>query len=42
MKIKAKVRKIGHSYGILIPKALVDTETLTEGENIIAEIKKDH
>jgi len=36
--LKTKVFKLGTSYAILVPKALVDTEVIKEGEEIRAVI----
>ena len=32
--IKAKIRKWGNSYGIVIPKEVIESENLKENENI--------
>ena len=38
LKIKTKVRKIGSSYGVLIPKALVDCDALPLGKEIVLKV----
>ncbi len=38
IEIKAKVRKVGQSYGVLIPKALIDCKALPLGKEIVIKV----
>lgn len=38
IEIKAKVRKVGSSFGVLIPKALVDCNALPLGEVVVLRV----
>ena len=38
IEIKTKVRKVGSSYGILIPKALIDCKALELGKEITLKV----
>ena len=40
MEINTKIRKVGNGYGMLIPKALIDSKVLTEREEVKVFIKK--
>ena len=40
MNAKTKVKCWGNSLGIILPKALVDQEELTEGEEVEITIRK--
>lgn len=37
---KVKVRKVGDSLGILIPKDIADTESIKEGEEVEVSVLK--
>ena len=39
VKLKLKLKKVGNSYGLIVPKALIDTGVLSEHEeDYIVEI----
>lgn len=38
IKIKGRITRVGNSYAILIPKALIDSNVLKERELVILEI----
>lgn len=38
VEIEAKVKKVGSSYGLLIPKALVDCKVLPLGSKILIKV----
>ena len=40
MNVKTKVRCWGNSLGVILPKALVDQEELTEGEEVEITVRK--
>lgn len=40
MELVLQVRRIGNSYGIIIPKAVVNRLKIKEGDKIIIEIKR--
>lgn len=41
LTIKGKLKKIGNSYHILIPKALIDTGLIPEDKEIVFEVSQD-
>jgi len=40
MELVLQVRRIGNSYGIIIPKAVVNRLKIKEGDKIIIKIKR--
>jgi antitoxin component of MazEF toxin-antitoxin module len=40
MNAKAKIKCWGNSLGVILPKALVDQEELTEGEEVEITVRK--
>ena len=40
VRIKAKIKKMGNSYWVLIPKDLVDCEVISADEMVVLELKQ--
>lgn len=41
-KIKTKIKKWGNSFGIILPKKLINTEEIKEGTEVIINIETDN
>ena len=40
MEVKTKARKWGSSFGIILPKAVVEANKIVENDELIIEVKK--